>query len=302
MEWSSWTCAADGGHAVLTQRHVITLGVTACFVLAACGGTSDSASEQPDTATVETDAPAETAAPVTEPPESEPEPAATEPAVAEQTATEPPVTDAMVDEPTGLAGEWDVFDPASDCVCADGSEFVLWERPADPKKVVLYFEGGGACFTEESCDFENGTYTSSIDITEPPTDSGLFDATNPENPLADHSIVYVPYCTGDVFLGDETTTYGDLEVRHNGFVNASAGFDLLLANYPDAEQVVVTGASAGSVPTPPVCRTRVRSLSGHHRHRHVRRQLGRLPGCRRHQRHYWFTLGHDEQPASLASR
>jgi hypothetical protein len=246
----------DGGHAVRMKRYVITLGVAACLVLAACGGTSDDASEQPDTATVEADAPAETAAPVTEPPESAPaapaatEPAATEPTADEPAETEPPVTDAMVDEPTGLAGEWDVFEPGDDCACADGSEFVLWERPADPTKVVLYFEGGGACFTEESCDFENGSYTSSIDITEPPTDSGLFDATNPENPLADHSIVYVPYCTGDVFLGDETTTYGDLEVRHNGFVNASAGLDLLLANYPDAEQVVVTGASAGSVPTP----------------------------------------------------
>ncbi len=235
------------------QRHVITLGVAACLVLAACGATSNGASEQPDSATVETDAPAETAAPVTQLAESEPAvtgPAANEATAGEPAATEPPVTDAMVDEPTGRAGEWDAFDPGGDCACADGSEFVLWERPADPAKVVLYFEGGGACFTEETCDFENGTYTSSIDITEPPTDSGLFDATNPENPLADHSIVYVPYCTGDVFLGDETTTYGDLEVRHNGFANASAGLDLLLANYPDAKQVVVTGSSAGSVPTP----------------------------------------------------
>ena len=235
------------------KRHVISLGAAACLALAACGGSSDGVSEQPDSATVETEAPAETSMPVTELAANEPaatEPAATESAANEPAATEPASTEVLVDEPAGLAGEWDVFEPGGGCECADGSEFVLWERPADPTKVVLYFEGGGACFTEESCDFENGTYTSSIDITEPPTDSGLFDANNPENPLADHSIVYVPYCTGDVFLGDETTTYGDLEVRHNGFVNASAGLDLLLANYPDADQVVVTGASAGSVPTP----------------------------------------------------
>lgn len=194
-------------------------------------------------ATVQTDAPAVTSAPARKPVESEP-------ALAEPTVTEPAVTEPTVDEPAGMAREWGVFEPDSDCACADGSEFVLWERPADPNKVVLYFEGGGACFTEESCDFENGTYTSSIDITEPPSDSGLFDATNPENPLADHSIIYVPYCTGDVFLSDETTDYGDLVVRHNGFVNASAGLDLLLGNYPGAEQVAVTGASAGSVPTP----------------------------------------------------
>jgi hypothetical protein len=252
-EHNAWTRTPGVSQSIGMKQYLVSLGAAACLVLAACGGSSNDASEQPDTATVGTDAPVATAAAITEPAVTEPsesEPAVAEPAATEPVATEPTVTDAVVVASVGLVGEWDVSDPDGDCVCADGSEFVLWERPADPKKVVLYFEGGGACFTEESCDFENGTYTSSIDITEPPTDSGLFDATNPENPLANHSIVYVPYCTGDVFLGDETTTYGDLEVRHNGFVNASAGLDLLLANYPDAEQVVVTGASAGSVPTP----------------------------------------------------
>jgi hypothetical protein len=242
------------------KRHVISLGAAACLVFAACGGTSDDDTVQPDTVQPDTVQP-DTVQPDTVQPDTV-QPDTVQPDTVQPdivpVETEVPAQTSVPAEPTvdgpaglaGLAGEWGVFEPDSDCVCADGSEFVLWERPADPNKVVLYFEGGGACFTEESCDFENGTYTSSIDITEPPNDSGLFDATNPENPLADHSIVYVPYCTGDVFLGDEETTYGDLVVRHNGFVNASAGLDLLLANYSDAEQVVVTGASAGSVPTP----------------------------------------------------
>lgn len=187
---------------------------------------------------------ASTQLPVTDPP-------VTDPPATDPPATDPPVTDPPATDPAPTPAAWRSSSHDDDCVCADGSDFVLWERPADPTKVVLYFEGGGACFTEETCSFEDGTYTSSIDISDPPGDSGLFDATNPANPLADHSIVYVPYCTGDVFLGDATTTYGDdLEVRHHGFTNATAGLDLVLANYPDAEQLVVTGASAGSVPTP----------------------------------------------------
>jgi hypothetical protein len=84
-----------------------------------------------------------------------------------------------------------------------------------------------------------------------PDFAGIFDAANPENPLAGHSIVYVPYCTGDVHLGDSVTEYSDtVSIDHNGFVNARKGLDTVLANYPDVEQLVVVGASAGSIPTP----------------------------------------------------
>jgi hypothetical protein len=43
--------------------------------------------------------------------------------------------------------------PAGDCACADGSEFAFWERRADPTKVVVFLDGGGACFDAETCAF-----------------------------------------------------------------------------------------------------------------------------------------------------
>ena len=171
----------------------------------------------------------------------------------EVATTEPTeVTEVATTEPAGPAvGEW-MSVAADGCMCADGSPYELWQRPADPTKVVLYFEGGGACFSAESCSFTDGTYVSSIDLGESPDGrGGIFDPTNPENPLADHSFVYVPYCTGDVFLGDNTQVYSDtLTVEHKGFPNATKGLDTVLADYPDVEQLVVTGASAGSIPTP----------------------------------------------------
>ena len=170
-----------------------------------------------------------------------------EPSAADPVEIEPEAMDAAEPE----TKKWMSVD-ADGCVCADGSPFEFWERPADPTKVVLYFEGGGACFSAESCSFTDGTYVPSLNLgVSPGGRGGIFDQTNPENPLADHSFVYVPYCSGDVFLGDNTQVYSDtLTVEHKGFPNATKGLDTVLANYPDVEQLVVTGASAGSIPTP----------------------------------------------------
>ena len=196
-------------------------------------------------------APASDAVETTEP--SVTEPPATDPPATDPPATDPPATDPVTTEVA--ASPWvEIVPDAPDCACSDGSEFSFFERPGDPTKVMFYFEGGGACFNLATCD-PNGDPTYTIGISQTVDNlagrGGLFDAANPENPLADHSIVYVPYCTGDVHLGSSTTEYSpDVVVEHRGAANAYAALDYLAAQYPDAEQVFVTGASAGSVPTP----------------------------------------------------
>lgn len=153
------------------------------------------------------------------------------------------------------ADGWTSFDPGPGPVCADGSAVDYLERRADPKRVVLYFEGGGACFSAETCAFDGPETTyvpRSLATAEWLADrGGIFDFDEPENPLAQHSFVYVPYCTGDVHLGDATTSYADdLVVEHHGFPNGLAALDHLVAAYPEIEHLLVTGTSAGSVPTP----------------------------------------------------
>jgi hypothetical protein len=196
-------------------------------------------------------APTTTAAPATTAP-----PATTE---APATTTEDTAED-TVPETTEAAqlSAWNSFE-LDDCQCSDGSEVTFFQRDADPTKVVLYFEGGGACFSVATCD-PNGDPTYSQ--TSPSTSDfleargGLFDFENDENPLADYSFVYVPYCTGDVHSGDETTDYGpgvdgeNVVIEHHGFPNGVAALDHLVEEFPDVEQLVVTGISAGSVPTP----------------------------------------------------
>jgi hypothetical protein len=153
------------------------------------------------------------------------------------------------------ADEWGVFDPAADTTCADGSDPVFHERRADPARVVLYFEGGGGCFSASTCAFDgpDKAYVSSgADVSDfLEGRGGIFDFDDLRNPVAEHSFVYVPYCTGDVHLGTNTHAYADdLVVEHQGYHNATAGLRHLVEAYPDATEVIVTGSSAGGIPTP----------------------------------------------------
>ena len=137
--------------------------------------------------------------------------------------------------------------PGGDCQCADGSEFAFWVREADPERVVFFLQGGGACFNEATCAFDSDTYQSTIEPDDDPTvEPGIFDLDDPRNPFADWSMVYVPYCTGDLHLGTVTTPYSPtLTVQHKGFVNGTAALDCLATTFPDATEVVVAGESAG---------------------------------------------------------
>jgi Pectinacetylesterase len=165
--------------------------------------------------------------------------------------------DAAPADETGATAGWEKVVPGGDCECADGSEFAFWERRADPTKVVLFLDGGGACYDAESCAFTGldtggeAAYDWSIYGEDPATEGGIFDFTRPGNPFGDYSFLYVPSCTGDVHLGDVTREYSPkLTVEHNGFVNGMAALSYLAEHYPDADQVVVVGKSDGSIAAP----------------------------------------------------
>ena len=237
---------------MISVRHGV-LALLFASAVAACAGTSDDDVTAADAA----EAPEGTVAAVTDPPVTDP-PVTGAPTTALPSSTAPPSTvipTTATPDLTSVIGDWTSFDGGPDCVCADGSDVRFMERMADPERVVLYFEGGGACFTAETCAFEGEqkTYSSSSDVTEHELAArgGIFDEENAENPLAGYSFVYVPYCTGDVHIGNTTTEYSaDLSVRHNGYPNALAALDHLVEAFPDTAELVVAGASAGSIPTP----------------------------------------------------
>jgi hypothetical protein len=139
-------------------------------------------------------------------------------------------------------------------ICVAGTPFTVFTKAQNPSKLLIFEQGGGACWQ----DF----YFCNILADEAPPPlagpvSGIwvdsFD-TGTEvipNPLADWSIVYVPYCDGSVFSGDNDVLdpnfpFGPVR-RHRGLRNISAAMDLAQATFPTARRVLVTGSSAGGV-------------------------------------------------------
>jgi hypothetical protein len=181
-----------------------------------------------------------------------PEALATEAPATEAPATEAPATEAPATEAPATEPVWESVPGSAECLCSDASPWNFWVRVADPTKVVLFFQGGGACFSAETCDPASGSYKANVGPGDDPTNAGgVFDFANPANPFTDWSFVFVPYCTGDVHIGDNTQSYGeDLTVEHNGFVNGSFALEHLVERFPDAAEIFVTGSSAGGVPAP----------------------------------------------------
>jgi hypothetical protein len=141
---------------------------------------------------------------------------------------------------------WERVVPGGDCQCADGSEFAIFERRADPTKIVFHLDGGGNCFDATTCAFVPEGYDWKVNDN-PAEEGGIFDFTRADNPFRDYSFIYVPRCTGDLHLGDITRQYSpELTVEHNGYVNGTTVLDYLAEHYPDAAQVVVVGKSDGA--------------------------------------------------------
>ena len=160
----------------------------------------------------------------------------------------------LLPAPVGAA-EWTPFGAGSGAICADGSAVDYLEYAADPARVVLYLEGGGGCFSAETCAFDNQDQLYFAQSLATPgwlsQRDGIFDFEDPRNPLAGYSFVYVPYCTGDVHVGNATTTYApDVIVEHRGYANGLIAVEHLASSYPHATDVVVTGISAGSAAAP----------------------------------------------------
>jgi len=150
-----------------------------------------------------------------------------------------------------LAPGWNWIAPGGETMCSDGSPYQFVVREGPGEDLLVYFEGGGACWSGLTCALVQ-PFTPSIDQERLETASdGIFDFDNSANPFREYDVVLLPYCTGDVFMGDDVRTYRagerSVTIHHKGYANASAALDWVYASFPAPDSVFVTGESAGAL-------------------------------------------------------
>lgn len=158
----------------------------------------------------------------------------------------------LVPATSSAAEAWQKMPGGDGTSCSDGGAYSFYVRPGDRRNVLIYFQGGGACWSGQTCDPKLNLYRTNLNSVDPAAEQGIFDFENKENPFRDYLVVFVPYCTGDVHLGNRAATYGPAqpELQHKGFVNAMSAVRWLFDHATSPQTVFVAGGSAGAMASP----------------------------------------------------
>ena len=133
--------------------------------------------------------------------------------------------------------EWEYFEiPGTQCMDGSPAGFGVNYNPDSPD-VMIYLEGGGACFGD-ACDF------TAFSLPFVPPGDGIFSRGNDNNPVNDWTMIYVPYCTGDIHAGDGEYELGGQVRQFRGYSNITTYLQQIVPSFP-AERVLLTGISAG---------------------------------------------------------
>ncbi|CAI5743478.1 unnamed protein product [Peronospora destructor] len=142
--------------------------------------------------------------------------------------------------------------------------FQVFPAPDQSKsKLMLYFQGGGACIDDLTCAFGLQCMYETFAPNAQPSSTGILNRSNDENLFNDYNIVHLPYCTGDLHVGNRVTTVPDSPLYallkkpecqgHNmtlhqvGFRNTQAVLNWAVENYPNPTEIIISGSSAGAL-------------------------------------------------------
>ncbi|MGB8222017.1 MAG: pectin acetylesterase-family hydrolase, partial [Polyangiales bacterium] len=188
-------------------------------------------------------------------------------------------------------GQWLKFEPEG-AVCANGSQYKFFVNfSKTSSNLIVFLEGGGACSNYEDCSKGRPFNTDCIKepagaecirdnypavylhlaelepltaLTEPigvingdvPVELAypVLSSNTDINPMGDWNKVFVPYCTGDTYLGNRVQTYvdpkgvgPDVEFHHMGHQNMLRVIEEVNRMFATVPKMMVGGCSAGGV-------------------------------------------------------
>lgn len=145
-----------------------------------------------------------------------------------------------------LTSAWTIIPMDGETTCSRDTPFQFFARRGTSSNLMIYFQGGGACWSPVTC-MEGGTFDPSVTDDEFEHYDGIFNLTHPNNPLANYNMVFIPYCTGDIHIGEQFVNYWDgISIAHNGYQNSVAVLDWVYQTFPTPSRVLTTGSSAGA--------------------------------------------------------
>ena len=59
-------------------------------------------------------------------------------------------------------GVWETIYPGGDTICSRGDEYRFYLRGGDPRKLMIYFQGGGACWNELTCSVADSIFSDRV--------------------------------------------------------------------------------------------------------------------------------------------
>jgi hypothetical protein len=141
-------------------------------------------------------------------------------------------------------------------VCGYGQQTGFGVNVGTGSDVLIYMEGGGACFDEVTCavgikgvglagNFQTG-YTATTFHGNPPR-GGIFDRDRANNPYKNSTLVYIPYCTGDFHSGSATRWFVTQQKTAHwaGRTNFEHDLEKFAPLFQNASRVTLAGSSAG---------------------------------------------------------
>lgn len=157
--------------------------------------------------------------------------------------------------------------PLKKGLSGDGSEYYIYVKLADPKKLCIFFSGGGVAWNE---------YTAARPVTGGKVASGqpnyywnnlrpftqimninvgITDINSDKNPFRDWSFVVVTYATGDFHVGNNDYPYkgedGSDQVLHfHGYVNFLQSMKVAKELFSNPSTLLIAGNSAGAFAVP----------------------------------------------------
>lgn len=146
--------------------------------------------------------------------------------------------------------------PISGSKCASGTETGIGIRlKPQSRRALIYLQGGGSCSRADNC-WTTPTATNlpgygAADFAGEPTLQQLFYfdvRAGTDNPFADQTLVFVPYCTGDAHSGTMVRDLGR-PTHFNGANNLRLALARLAVTLPGLERVTLVGTSAGGAGT-----------------------------------------------------